>query len=226
MVLLFGWLAACTGDRPSVGDEEPGPVARPDTDTAGGSAGAGVADPAGDPATGGPQRPGGEPLHPDEDSAGYAIPWASAPLEADAAGTSMAVLQAVRVAGHDGFDRIVLDFGTGPMPGYVIRYLDGPAHQCGSGRPVDPGAAHGLEIAIRSTAAHDDGGRPTVEERERRPALVNLQALSLICDFEGHVDWLAGVAARSALRVLQLDSPTRLVLDIAHPEAAQAQQRP
>jgi hypothetical protein len=45
-----------------------------------------------------------------------------------------------------------------------------------------------------------------------------LKELKLICDFEGQVEWLLGLAARNGYRVLELTEPPRLVVDVRHRE--------
>jgi hypothetical protein len=40
--------------------------------------------------------------------------------------------------------------------------------------------------------------------------------MTLICDFEGQVEWVLGIAAPAAYRVSELTGPARLVLDVSY----------
>ena len=159
--------------------------------------------------------PAGPPPPPAAPSAEANGGWTQGPVDGGGNAAGVAILTDVRTAAHDGYDRIVFEF-TGGLPGYRVVWLDGPAVQCGSGEPVQvPGEAT-VEIAFEPAAAHDDDGRPTLEERARRPGLDSLVSLELICDFEAHVDWVAGASRRTEVRVAALASPPRLVVDLRH----------
>lgn len=128
----------------------------------------------------------------------------------------VAVLRSVRTARHDGYDRIVLDFGDDPMPGYRIAYVDRPVRQCGSGNTVPVAGDGWLRIEMVPAHAHTEQGEATVVDRDRMPGLPNLRQLVLTCDFEGHVEWVAGVGSPTSYRVTELASPARLVIDVRH----------
>jgi hypothetical protein len=131
----------------------------------------------------------------------------------------VATLVAVRVAGHPGYDRIVFEFGADPVPGYRIRTMDGPATRCGSGESVPRATSALLEVSFEPARAHTDEGAATVAERSLRPALPLVRTLELTCDFEAHVDWVAGLDGEPLLRVAVLREPNRLVLDLTRPDA-------
>ena len=165
-------------------------------------------------------RPTG-PASPDPDStspAGARVdslrhPWTHAVLEVPP--TAMpSTLRDVRVARQEGFERVVLDFGNGSLPGYRVSYIDRPVRQCGSGN-VEPMPGDGwLEIKMVSAQAHDEQGRPTAAPRIRRPNLPNMKQLTLTCDFEADLVFVAAVLSPNDYRVLELTDPARLVVDI------------
>ncbi len=126
------------------------------------------------------------------------------------------ILRAVRAAAHAGHDRVVFEFGAGPLPGYQVAYVDGAVHACGSGDEVKVAGAARLSVRLQPARAHDDTGNVTIAERRRRPALPALKEMTIICDFEAQVEWAFGLAARTPYRVIELAEPTRLVLDIRH----------
>jgi hypothetical protein len=160
---------------------------------------------------------GAPPADEAEDTSGARSRWIDPPVSAEHVVTGAATLTAVRTARHDGYDRVVFDFGDRPLPSYRIAYLTGPATQCGSGETVPLDAAATLEIAFQPAHAHTEQGQATVQARDRTLGLPALRRLVLTCDFEAHVDWAAAIEGVRPIRVLELAAPSRLVVDIRHP---------
>jgi hypothetical protein len=127
-----------------------------------------------------------------------------------------AVLGDVRAARHEGFDRMVFEFVGDELPGYHVEYVDRPVRQCGSGDAVPVAGDAWLHVRFTDAAAHTEAGAPTVGFRERATSLPNLLEIESICDFEGEVGWVLGVRSPAPYRVLELRSPTRLVVDVRH----------
>ena len=205
MLALATALLACGGadapDAPAADDtaRHAAPVATPgDTTPAADSA---------TPADAGQASPGG---------ATTPGTWAMAPLSGEGGGESrgVAVLRDVRIARHEGYDRVVFEF-DGHLPPWEVRAVRSPA-ACGSGDAVDPGGAAALEVDFRPASAHTEEGAPTVRERNRRPGLPALRAARLTCDFEAIVTWVLGVDHAGEIRALELTSPARLAVDIRH----------
>jgi hypothetical protein len=74
-------------------------------------------------------------------------------------------------------------------------------------------------VRLEPARAHEvvDGfAQVTVASRNRTLDHGIVQQLVLTCDFEGQVEWVAGVAAPNPYRLLQLGEPSRLVVDINH----------
>jgi hypothetical protein len=131
---------------------------------------------------------------------------------------SPSTLRSVRSAEHDGFDRVVFEF-EGAIPGYHIEYIDRPVLECGSGRTIQVAGQGWLRVHLEPARAHEvvDGfAQVTVASRNRTLDHGIVQQLVLTCDFEGQVEWVAGVAAPNQYRLLQLSEPSRLVVDINH----------
>jgi hypothetical protein len=122
----------------------------------------------------------------------------------------------VRSGRHETFDRVVLEFNGREVPGYHIEYVDRPVRQCGSGNVVPLAGDAWLSIQVSPANAHDENGRPTIVERERKLSLPVIKELKLICDFEAEVEWVLGVTKPNKYRVLELSNPSRLVVDIKH----------
>jgi hypothetical protein len=121
----------------------------------------------------------------------------------------------MRTGRHDGFDRIVFEF-RGELPGYHIEYIDKPVRSCGSGDVVPLAGDAWLQVRFEPANAHTDDGKPTLAFREIAAKMPTVLELKSTCDFEAQVEWVAGVSSPRRYRVLELTSPTRLVVDIKH----------
>lgn len=129
---------------------------------------------------------------------------------------SAAILREVRTAQHDGYDRVTFEFAGAEMPSYHIEYIDRPVRACGSGNVVPLKGDGWLEIRFQPAAAHNEEGKPTIENRERAPNHKILKELKLTCDFEADATWVLGVSTPNKYRVLELENPIRLAVDIKH----------
>lgn len=141
--------------------------------------------------------------------------WTAGIVQKEASDSEPAVLQAVREAQHEGFDRVVFEFQE-HLPGYYLEYVDRPVRQCGSGHGVSLAGDGWLEVRLRPARAHTSDGEPTVTERERELQLTLLRELQLTCDFEADVTWVLGLSAPNRYRVSELSDPPRLIVDVQH----------
>jgi hypothetical protein len=126
------------------------------------------------------------------------------------------VLRAVAATSGPGYDRVVFEFAADSIPGYRVAYTTKPVRRCGSGDPVAVAGAGRLVVRFEPAQAHDERGTATLVERERALGLPAVKEMKLVCDFEGQVEWVLGVAAAGPYRVLDSAGPGRLVLDIRH----------
>jgi hypothetical protein len=130
--------------------------------------------------------------------------------------TGAAILTDVRSARHTNYDRVVFEFDGTELPTFRIEYIDRPVRACGSGDVVPFAGDAWLSVRFSGANAHTDAGEATVKDRVRSPNLPIVKDLKLICDFEAEVEWVMGVSSPNKYRVLELKSPTRLVVDIRH----------
>ncbi len=203
--LAASLLTACGAGRPGAGGSTwiEAPAAPPATEAAPEIAQAPRAQPA--PTTA-PEAP---PAPPFEGTTGVS--------EVKREGMKPATLARVRAAGHEGFDRVVFELApSSGVPGYRVEYFDEPVRRCGSGEPAAVAGEAWLAVQLRPAQAHDDKGKATVKDRERRLRLPSVREAELTCDFEGDVTWVIGVPAKKRYRVLELADPPRLVVDILH----------
>lgn len=142
--------------------------------------------------------------------------WTAGIVERGSGADGVAVQSAMRSARHETHDRVTFEFEGDSLPGYHIEYIDRPVRQCGSGATTEIAGDGWLEIRFEPAAAHDEGGRPTVAERERAYELPIVREIELTCDFEAVVVWVVGTASPNRYRVLELGGPARLVVDIRH----------
>ena len=148
------------------------------------------------------------------------ITWGSVP---DVAGTyTPAPITNLRGGRHDCWDRLVIDLGTGPVPGYDVRYVSQVAMD-GSGQVIPLAGAADLQVIIRAPA-HDQNGQLTYLPANRNQA-VNVAGYTTFRQvfwggtFEGQSLVGLGVRARLPFRTFVLSAPggaSRLVIDVAH----------
>lgn len=155
-------------------------------------------------------RPGVDPLGPTPAA------WTMDATTVEHSFTGAALLVDARASANAGFDRIVLEFAGDQIPAYHIEYVDAPITRCGSGETVEIEGDARLLIRLSSTNAHRETGQPSVIERSQRPDLPVVRELTLVCDFEGQVDWVLGVTAPNRYRVMELVEPARLIVDVRH----------
>ena len=129
-------------------------------------------------------------------------------------GVPPALLRAVETSSGPGYDRVVFEFAGDSVPGYHVEYMTAPVRRCGSGNPVALAGAGRLVVRFEPARAHDERGNPSPAERERATGLPALKDMKLVCDFEGQVEWVLGVAAAAPYRVSETTAPARLVVDI------------
>lgn len=144
------------------------------------------------------------------------FPGTTAATHRPSAGQPPAILRAAHSADHPGYARIVFEFEGPGVPGYHVEYFDTAVRRCGSGDLVELPGAGRLVVRLEPARAHDEGGNPTVIDRDRAPALPAVRRMVMICDFEGQVTWALGIDRVAPYRVLEVAQPSRLILDIRH----------
>jgi hypothetical protein len=124
----------------------------------------------------------------------------------------------LRVAHHDGYDRLVIGFPTSnAMPQYQLTQ-QATAHfvRDASGQPVVLSGSAGIRLVIRN--ADIVSGAPS----DVKPNLPAIREIAQIGNFERVVSYGVGLATPACFRVLELTGPTRLVIDVQTPADATA----
>lgn len=145
--------------------------------------------------------------------AGVVTEWTTGVRQTEHPGVNTTLL-GLRVAANAGYDRLVLDFGDDPVPGWRVAYQDGPVQQCGSGQTVELGTPAALLVRLQYTQAHDATGRGTLRQRDLSLGMPAMRRIVIVCDFEGVVEVAIGAAARQPFRVTEVQNPSRLAIDL------------
>lgn len=141
--------------------------------------------------------------------------WTAGVVDRRSGGGGQATLESVTAARHAEFDRVV--WRLSEMPGVHLEYVDEPVRECGSGHPVALPGDGWLEVRLEPARAHTEEGRPTVPARRIEAGLPVVLEIVRTCDFEAVVTWVVAVGSPEPFRLLQLDDPARIVVDIRHP---------
>ncbi|MFD3509130.1 hypothetical protein [Nocardia sp. NPDC058666] len=131
---------------------------------------------------------------------------------------SAGTLTNVRAGRHQCFDRMVVDV-AGPAAGYTVRYVD-TVTEDGSGAVVPLRGGAFLQVTVNAPA-YDSAGNMTYWPPNRTELVdVNgyqtFRQLAWAVSFEGQSRMGLGVRARLPFRVMTLENPTRVVVDVAH----------
>ena len=123
------------------------------------------------------------------------------------------VLRDVRTGDQQTFDRVVFEMEGPKLPDHDVKYVERPVH-CGSGQPAQVEGHAFLQVRLSPAQAHTEAGASTVATLQRKVRLPVIREIRATCDFEGEVVWVVGLAARKEFRILELEEPARLVIDI------------
>jgi hypothetical protein len=120
----------------------------------------------------------------------------------------------VRVGTHDGYDRVVFEFDSG-IPQFTLEEATPPLLRDPSGLEIDvEGNAFWRLVMHGGTAALPDGGASYNGPTDFTPNFPKLSELVSAGDFEAVSSWYIGLDDESCVRVLTLNEPSRLVIDI------------
>lgn len=115
----------------------------------------------------------------------------------------------------DGYDRLVFTFAD-RVPGYTIGFVSEAGAGCDGSEEPSNGAAAQLVVHLELAQANE-GGSPSVSDRNRSLGFPSLNTATQTCDENHAVRWLIGTGAVGDFRVLEMRGEPRLVLDLGHP---------
>ena len=156
----------------------------------------------------------------EEDDVGAVGTFDTPPIASDGfpASGRPSLLTDVRVAGQEGFDRIVFEFGErGDDLAHSIEVVDAPVAPSGEAVAVEGEAT--LQITMTPAAGVDLSGdepRVTYDGPERiDPTATSIVAEVVeVQDFESTLTWAIGLTAAHDVAVAEMADPHRLVVDI------------
>jgi hypothetical protein len=123
----------------------------------------------------------------------------------------------VRIATHEGFDRIVFETDGDGVPGWFVDYAEATAQ--GSGEEVEVEGDVTLRVAIRMVTLPPDLPEGLeVWDGDRLDGPPGGVVLELVEDtiFEGHHTFFLGLDDEQPFVVDRLDDPHRVVIDVHH----------
>jgi hypothetical protein len=122
----------------------------------------------------------------------------------------------VRVGTHDGYDRVVFEFGNG-IPHFKLARATPPLTQDPSGLPLDVNGNAFWQLVMQGGTKLSPNGAVTYDGKtDVTPGFPKLSELIEGGDFEAVSTWYFGLRSASCVRVMTLDAPARLVIDIQH----------
>ena len=138
------------------------------------------------------------------------------PVTVPATNEETALLTDVRAARHEGYDRVVFEFGN-VLPGYDVRYIEKPVHEDASGLVVPVAGTYVVQVRMENALDADltqESAPPTYTGPQRfSPGTPEVVELVRTGGFEAVLTWVAGLNDRVDFRVLTLQGPPRLVVD-------------
>ncbi|SDM42778.1 AMIN-like domain-containing (lipo)protein [Allokutzneria albata] len=154
------------------------------------------------------------------------VPTAPAPAAPSAstaapAPAGAAVLSAVRVGSHRGYDRVVFEFHGRP-PSHHHAYVDQVTRD-GSAAPI-PLQGTAFLLLTMNGATMDNSFQVTDPARVLRydgprrltPRLPVVQEVAEAGDFEADLSFGIGLSRRAAVGISVFSDPTRVIVDLAH----------
>jgi hypothetical protein len=129
----------------------------------------------------------------------------------------------VRVGSHgsgaSGYDRIVFEFQGSGIPEVTLRGGKPPFTKDPSGLPLPVRGTSFLVLVLHGgTAITPDGTMTYSGSTDFTPGFPALTEFVEAGDFEAVSEWVAGLGGPSCHRLFVLTNPTRLVLDVQHPQ--------
>ncbi|TME45415.1 MAG: hypothetical protein E6I56_09425 [Chloroflexi bacterium] len=129
-----------------------------------------------------------------------------------------ATISGVRIAHHDGYDRLVIGFATSNgVPSYTVqRQASSTFIRDASGASASLEGSAGIKIVVHN--ADIMPGAPA----DQKPRLPEVREMANIGNFERVASYGVGLRDQACIRVFELSGPSRLVIDVQTPPDASA----
>ena len=138
----------------------------------------------------------------------------SAQSGGDAAASAQ--LTDVRVAHHQGYDRLTFEFATASIPAYsVTPSASTNFFHDASGQPVTLAGTAGLKLVVHHASGTDLTGAQTYRgSLDLHPALPAIRETAELGDFERVLTWGVGLTTPACFHVSEESGPPRIVIDV------------
>ena len=140
------------------------------------------------------------------------------PVVVKGSASETALLTAIDVAAHEGYERVVFEFAN-EVPGYDVRYVERPVVADGSGDEVEVEGSHVLlvrmEPALDADLTQEEAPATYTGPTRFSPDTSVIAELVRTGGFEAVLTWAIGTNAEAPFLVSTLDGPPRLVIDLA-----------
>jgi len=213
--LLFGLAAVLVGSAAGCGGGE---SAQPST-TPSPSASSASPSPSATPTPTATPAPTAAPTAAPTPTAGSpSAPAGFSTARVSGASQGLGLLTAVRVGAQPGFDRVVFEFETA-VPAYVVEYVPLPLHADPSDLPVALEGDHAIGVRMEPAASYDPSSDPLrltyLGPTRITTSLSTVLEVVKTGDFEAVLSWAIGIDGKQPFKVTVLQSPPRLVIDVA-----------
>lgn len=122
-------------------------------------------------------------------------------------------------AGASGYDRMVFEFQGPGIPEVTLRAGTPPFTKDPSGLPLPVRGTWFLVLVLHGATAITPEGTMTYSgPTDFTPGFPALTEFKEAGDFEAVSEWVAGLTGPSCHRLFVLTKPTRLVIDVQHPQ--------
>jgi len=144
-------------------------------------------------------------------SAAYIPDFGSDPVQ-DISSPQGSSITDVRVGENEGFDRFVVEF-EGEVGAYFVSYVN-QVTEDGSGNPVEVEGTALLQVTLGGVP-----NQPLAPQQTIEAGLTGLiEVVGAGAGFEGTVSYGLGTEGAAGFRAFVLADPSRLVVDVAHPD--------
>jgi hypothetical protein len=125
---------------------------------------------------------------------------------------AQATVSALRVAHHNGYDRLVVEFAGSSIPEYQLtRQASSTFVEDASGMPRTLEGSAGIRAVMHGTDI--SSGVPS----DLKPRLPEIREVRQVGNFERVVSYGIGLKDQACFRAFTLNAPTRLVIDVETP---------